>query len=1054
MRQKGRKDLKALACSLLALAACAPAAEAADWPMFRGDAARTGWTAEQAAPPLAKVWEFQAPGAIVSSPVVYDGRVYIGTRANKIYALDARTGAKLWERLTAGWVDSSPAVSGGAVYAACLGGRLYAIDRVTGAMLWVADLGAASASSPLVLGGRVYAGTGSPENKLKVFDAATGAQLGSYQAAQPVDSAPSTDGSRIYFGANDGFVYALDAVTLAPAWPAYPTLVGSFGPNAVPVSSGTLYFLPGRDKKDASAMDAVSGSLLASSAQLTKTGPWTQVSSPVVDPYGTLYFAAGAADADEEPARLAALSTGALAAVWASSVSLSGVSAVGVLSSPAAANEVLYIGTPGGRLLAVSTSGVQLASLDVSSPSYSSPAVSNGLVIAANYGGKVYGFLAARRAAIASPAPGAVLSGAAAVNAWLAGPELSGYELEYSTGGAAPQWVRISSGALAGPVEGVALAAWDASGLSNGAYLLRLRALESSPSGYDASASVAVRVNAVPAPPSGLAAADVPGDYGNALALGWTASPSPGITAYRVYRQSEDGLGFTLLASTSPSPLHFTDQTAVTGSTYTYRLRAWDGVLESADSEEAYAFSVNDSGDAEPPAAVADLAAAPGAAPGQVRLTWTGTGNDGNIGSASHYVVKYATWPGFATAAFEAAYLSSVTVEAGGEAGTAEAADVPWLLAGVTYYFALRPYDASLNAGPVSGTASSWASYDTLPPLPPSGLAVADAPGDEGGSLDLAWTPSPDDGAGAGDVYGYRVYRRTLSSSYVSSAPYAETGRGVSAYRDPAAAENVKYYYAVAAFDSTANSALAAEAQGVSADNYRFVDASHGGYVRLPDGARVDISAGGASQNDGILFTRVDPATYQPLARVRAPAGANPTGVTYEVKFRNAATRLTGRAVLSLPYTDAEVEGMQIENLRVYTLDGGSWRMLNTSSVDAAARRVSAEVASFSIFSVMEYVPAGSVLNSAEVYAYPNPAKGDTVTFKFKLAYKSHVKVEVYNIAGEKVASFEKADCPAGQASEIVWNVRKIASGVYVFRLEAASAAGSRTVTKKFAIAH
>jgi hypothetical protein len=62
--------------------------------------------------------------------------------------------------------------------------------------------------------------------------------------------------------------------------------------------------------------------------------------------------------------------------------------------------------------------------------------------------------------------------------------------------------------------------------------------------------------------------------------------------------------------------------------------------------------------------------------------------------------------------------------------------------------------------------------------------------------------------------------------------------------------------------------------------------------------------------------------------------------------------------------------------------------------------------------------------------------------------------VEVYNVAGEKVASLQKADCPAGQASEIAWDVRGIASGVYVYRLEAQSSVGDKSVTKKLAVIH
>ncbi|MGD9641918.1 MAG: PQQ-binding-like beta-propeller repeat protein [Elusimicrobiales bacterium] len=1042
-----RKFPGQLLLSVLGLCLLAVPAPAADWPLFMGNEGRTGHALEQAAPPLTKAWEFTAPGGTVSGPVIYDGRVYFGTRGNKLYALDAATGALLWERLTAGWVDSSPAVHGGVVYATCRGGRLYAVDRLSGAPLWIVDLGAPSASSPLVRDGRVYVGTGSPESKLKVYDAATGAPLGSYQAAQPVDSAPSADGDYIYFGSNDGNIHALGALTLAPRWAAYSTL-GSFGQNAVAVSSGALYALPGRDEKSALSRSLTDWSQLAISPALTKTGPWTQAGSPVFDGT-TLFFVAGAADdASEDGARLAALSSATLSAVWPSSRTLGGVSPVGVLASPAMANEMIFAATPAGRLLVVSSSGVQLEDLDLSGAAYASPAVSNGLVVAANFAGKVTGFRAGRHVAISRPAAGEILRDTVAVYGYFDSPDLAGYELEYSTGGETPLWTRISSAATASPAAGAALSAWDVSGLENGLYTLRLRTLESSPSGYDGSAQVPVRLNAAPLPPSGLTAADVPADNGNAITLAWSASPSPGVSSYRVYR--DEGYGPSLLATTAG--LSYIDSTAVTGTTFAYAVSAWDGWVESAQSAEAEAFSVNNSGDNVPPAAVADLAAEPGPAPGSASLTWTAPGNDGDVGEVSHYLLKFSTDPGQAWAAFDS--LPGSSSPAGGPAGITEDMEAGGLLGGVTYYFAIKAVDPVGNVAALSNVASAWGSLDYVPPAPPAALAVADAPGDEGGSLVLSWYPSPDDGGGAGDVYGYRIYRRGLGGSYVSSAPYASVAAGAVSYTDTAAALNVRYYYSVAAFDSTNNSALSAEASGVSADNWRFFDASRGGVVRLADGMEVEVPGASASQNDKIMVTRLDPVSYAPLFRARAATPANPTNIVYQVRFQNPATRLVAPALIHLPYTDADVAGMQTENLRVYTLTGGAWVMLNTSSVDAAAKKVSAEVSHFSVFRVMEYVPSGALFADDEVYTYPNPARGDTVTFKFRVAHKAYVRVEVFNVAGEKVASLAKADCPAGQASEIAWDVRGIASGVYVYRLEAQSSVGNKSVTKKLAVIH
>ena len=45
-------------------------------------------------------------------------------------------------------------------------------------------------------------------------------------------------------------------------------------------------------------------------------------------------------------------------------------------------------------------------------------------------------------------------------------------------------------------------------------------------------------------------------------------------------------------------------------------------------------------GDVTAPAAVSDLIAAPGAFPGEIRLTWTAPGDDGSTGTASAYIIK------------------------------------------------------------------------------------------------------------------------------------------------------------------------------------------------------------------------------------------------------------------------------------------------------------------------------------------------------------------------------------------------------------------------------
>lgn len=1051
-RVKPSRRMLAAALSLAAgfclLSAPVPAA---DWPVFRGNNARTGYISEQAYPPLTKAWDFQLGGDIMSSPVIVDGVVYIGSRAGTIYALNARTGAVVWQCYTGGWIGASPAVSGDIVYVPSMDGWLYALDRLGGSIVWKAEMGSSSVSSPLVSGGRVFLGAGMPGKELLVFDAATGSRISEYAANQPVDGAPAAYGNGIYFGANDGRIYALNGDSLAPIWPApgYYQTIGSFGANAVALSSGALYALPGRDEKKVLRLDALTGAQLNASDPIEASDSWELTASPIAA-RGRVYFTAGAAGVS-----LYALDSQTLQPVspaWPAPA-LGAIAGFGILSSPAMANEIIYAATTDGRLVAVSSSGVSAAAdVNISSPAYSSPAVSNGMVFIATAGGKLIAYSAAKQAAISSPRKDVIVNGSVPVRGYIVNPNITGYTLEYGAGAEPSSWTSILSSSTLYSVEGGTLAYWDTGALSNGLYTLKLTVLESPATGTDNTALLTVRANAVPLAPSGFTAADVPGDSGNRIQLGWTPSATSGLVSCRIYRDIGDG--FSLLVSTDAGAVSYIDAAAVTGTTFTYSVRAYDGYVESAGSDPASACAINDTGDNIPPAAISDLRAEAGS-PGAVRLLWTAPGNDGNLGVASRYLIRCSSAAGYDWNDFNGASLYGSTVAVEASPGDDQSAEISGLMGGASYYCAIMTEDFVPNLSPLSNIASSYAALDLVPPLPPSDLAASDTPDDGGGSLTLSWTLSPDDGGGAGDVYGYKIYRRLQDSAYASSAPYASVSKGITAYSDPAAAAGVKYYYSAAAFDSTNNSPVSNEAYGVSADNWRFFDSAQGGTIRLADGTEIVIPADAAQGGSfSLLVTKLDPQNYQPLFRAKANTAANPTGITYAVKFQNSATQLIKPARITLPYTDAAVTGMDQDNLRMYAMSGGAWTLLNTSSADTGGKKVSAETLTLSTFTIMEYVPSGALLSGESVYTYPNPAKGDTVTFKFYLAEKAYVAVDVYNVAGEKVARLEKPNCPAGIVSELAWNIKNIASGVYQYKLEARSAAGTKSIMKRLAVIH
>ena len=90
-----------------------------------GDAVMNGSVYALNARTGAKLWNYRTGAAVVSSPAVANGVVYIGSEDFNVYALNARTGAKLWS-YTSYYVNSSPAVANGMMYVGSTDDNVYA----------------------------------------------------------------------------------------------------------------------------------------------------------------------------------------------------------------------------------------------------------------------------------------------------------------------------------------------------------------------------------------------------------------------------------------------------------------------------------------------------------------------------------------------------------------------------------------------------------------------------------------------------------------------------------------------------------------------------------------------------------------------------------------------------------------------------------------------------------------------------------------------------------------------------------------------------------------
>ncbi|HRQ88435.1 MAG TPA: PQQ-binding-like beta-propeller repeat protein, partial [Bacteroidia bacterium] len=194
-----------------------------DWPLFRGDAEMQGFTSEELSPPLRLAWSFETPGEegkrrppIEASPVVADGRVFVGSQNGYFYAMDLEEGTLAWSFKADGPIIAPAAVLEGVVYVGDTYGLVYALKAEDGAELWRFETGGKIEGGINTLKGgtgpsRIF--VGSHDYFLYTLDAATGEVLDKHETGNYVVSTPSLvrtgSGIDLTFGGCDGLLHVL-----------------------------------------------------------------------------------------------------------------------------------------------------------------------------------------------------------------------------------------------------------------------------------------------------------------------------------------------------------------------------------------------------------------------------------------------------------------------------------------------------------------------------------------------------------------------------------------------------------------------------------------------------------------------------------------------------------------------------------------------------------------------------------------------------------------------------------------------------------------------------
>jgi outer membrane protein assembly factor BamB len=204
-------------------------------------------------------WTYTTGGAVTASPVIVNGKVYIGSYDGNLYCLNYNTGSLVWTFPTQWKAASTVAVSGGRVYTGADDGYIYCINAETGTQIWKTNIYGGNVpdvhfevdtaevrSSPIIVGDKLY--VGALDGKVYCLSTSDGSIKWTYTTNGQIGGSPTYSNGIVYITSVDRNLYALDASSGNKLWtwttPRYKTPAGinqMFFVGTPTVASGKIF---------------------------------------------------------------------------------------------------------------------------------------------------------------------------------------------------------------------------------------------------------------------------------------------------------------------------------------------------------------------------------------------------------------------------------------------------------------------------------------------------------------------------------------------------------------------------------------------------------------------------------------------------------------------------------------------------------------------------------------------------------------------------------------------------------------------------------------------
>jgi outer membrane protein assembly factor BamB len=195
---------------------CAEPRKGTDWPTFRGNYHRTGYSADAGPSDNPEIaWRIDLGAQALSSPVVADGRMYLGYHKGMI-CINPYSGKINWTFPTEKKVFSTPTCYNGDIIFGSWDKFVYRLRGKNGKKVWATEFPAAVDCSPLIVDDNVYVGDFLGLFTTVDFNSGNVGRI--FSTGDWLVGSAAMAGDILYFGGKNMKFYALNRMSFKPEW--------------------------------------------------------------------------------------------------------------------------------------------------------------------------------------------------------------------------------------------------------------------------------------------------------------------------------------------------------------------------------------------------------------------------------------------------------------------------------------------------------------------------------------------------------------------------------------------------------------------------------------------------------------------------------------------------------------------------------------------------------------------------------------------------------------------------------------------------------------------